>query len=129
MKITICGSIAFHDEMIEAKEKLESLGHEVKIPQIPEGNDAWIESPMEKEEAIRTHFDKVAWSEAILVLNHDKKGVEGYVGANTLIEMGLALYLGKKIYLLNPIPDISYKEEIFGMKPEVVHGNFELIIL
>jgi len=32
MKITICGSIAFYDEMQKMKQKLESLGHEVKLP-------------------------------------------------------------------------------------------------
>jgi hypothetical protein len=143
MKITICGSIAFHDEMLEAKEKLEALGHEVKLPptEIPDDSgkmipvkeyyamrqtaalgDTWIWD--RKEEAMKRHFDKIEWSDVILVLNYNKNGIEGYVGANTLIEMGLAQYLGKKIYLLNSIPDISYKEEILGMKPEVVYGEF-----
>ncbi|MBI2121010.1 MAG: hypothetical protein HYT94_05300 [Parcubacteria group bacterium] len=148
MKITICGSIAFHDEMLEAKEKLEALGHEVKLPptEIPDDSgkmipvkeyykirqtaadgDAWVWD--RKKEAIKKHFDKVAWSEAILVLNHDKNSIEGYVGANTLMEMGLALHLGKKIYLLKNIPDISYKEEILGMKPEVIYEEFDKIKL
>jgi hypothetical protein len=143
MKITICGSIAFHDEMLETKEKLETLGHEVKLPpteimddsgkmipvkeyyamrQTAADNDAWIWD--RKEEAMKRHFDKVAWSDVILVLNHDKNDIVGYIGANTLMEMGLALHLGKKIFLLNPIPEISYKEEILGMKPEVIYGEF-----
>jgi hypothetical protein len=32
MKITICGSIAFFDEMLAIKEKLQQLGHEVDLP-------------------------------------------------------------------------------------------------
>ena len=32
MKITICGSIAFFDEMLKVKEDLESRGHTVQIP-------------------------------------------------------------------------------------------------
>ena len=32
MNITICGSIAFYDEMLDAKKKLEQLGHRVKLP-------------------------------------------------------------------------------------------------
>lgn len=148
MKITICGSIAFHDEMLEAKEKLEALGYEVKLPpieimddlgkmipvkeyyamrQTAADNDAWVWD--RKEEAMKRHFDKVAWSDVILVLNHDKNNIVGYVGANTLMEMGLALHFGKKIFLLKNIPDISYKEEILGMKPEVIHGNFVQIAL
>ena len=31
MKITICGSIIFQDKILSVKEKLEKLGHEVKM--------------------------------------------------------------------------------------------------
>lgn len=40
-------------------------------------------------------------------------------------EMGLAFHLGKPIYLYNPIPEISYKEEILGMKPVVMNRSLE----
>ncbi|MDD2785691.1 MAG: hypothetical protein PHS79_02230 [Patescibacteria group bacterium] len=139
MKITICGSIAFFDEMQNIQKELEELGHEVKLPPSTIIDDNGIAIPVKKyyamrktaesdsgwiwdrkEEAMRNHFDKVEWSDAILVLNHAKNGIEGYIGANTLLEMGLALHLKKKIFLINPIPEIAYKEEILGMKPEVV---------
>jgi len=146
MKITICGSIAFIDEMQEARIKLEELGHEVKLPpsEIIDKNDkvisakeyyalrkenntaeAWIWD--RKAELMKIHFNKVVWADAILVLNNHKNNISDYVGANTLLEMGLAFYHGKKIYLLNPIPEISYKEEILGMKPIIINGNFALI--
>ena len=146
MKITICGSIAFFDEMQESKEELEKLGHEVKLPpaEIRDGNnkaipikeyyklrkttkdnDGWIWD--RKEEAMKRHFDKVVWSDAILVLNHKKNDVEGYIGANTLLEMGLALHFGKKIYLLNSIPELPSKEEILGMKPIIINNQLSLI--
>jgi hypothetical protein len=32
MNIAICGSIAFYDEMLDIKKKLEQLGHQVKLP-------------------------------------------------------------------------------------------------
>ncbi len=32
MKITICGSIAFFEDMLIVKDKLEALGHEVDLP-------------------------------------------------------------------------------------------------
>ncbi len=62
-----------------------------------------------------------------MVCNYPKNDIDGYIGANTLIEMGLAFYLEKPIYLLNPIPEISYKEEILGMKPIVLNGDLEKI--
>lgn len=32
MNITLCGSIAFIDEMLAAKKELERMGHEVQAP-------------------------------------------------------------------------------------------------
>lgn len=144
MKITICGSIAFIDKMVEIKKELETFGHEVCIPpqERINGDGATITSkeyytirhmagPEEawvwdvKEKAILEHFEKVAWSDAILVVNYDKNAIPGYIGANTLIEMGLALYLKKRIYLLFQIPELSYTEEIRGMKPIVLDGRLD----
>ena len=147
MKITICGSIAFYKEMQETKEQLEKLGHEVDLPpaQLEDGNgksisalqyyeirktsmsnNGWIWD--RKEWAMRKHFNKIVWSDAILVLNYDKNNIPGYVGANTLMEMGLALHLNKKTYLLNQIPEMSYREEILGVKPVVINGDLSKIV-
>lgn len=146
MNITICGSIAFIDEMREAKKELEGLGHDVRMPpteiadehgqtisvmeyyrmrKAAGADDAWVWK--QKEELVHEHFRKIEWADAILVLNFSKNGIPNYIGGNTLIEMGLALYLQKKIFLLNPIPDVSYTEEILGMHPVVIHGDLSLL--
>ena len=146
MKITICGSCKFTDEALSVKEKLEKLGHEAKIwpLKIKEGNGQLV--PVEeyykirhkaaddekwvwdrKAEAISEHFNKIAWADAILVLNCDKNNIKGYIGGNTLMEMGLAFFLKKKIYLLNKAPEISYKEEILGLKPIVLDNDLSKI--
>ena len=143
MKITLCGSIAFYNWMVEARNALEKNGHIVKLPPNEVKNEngemmpvmkyyearkkttddeSWIWE--RKEEAMRKHFDKVEWSDAVIVLNYDKNNIKGYVGANTLLEMGLAFHLKKKIFLLNKIPEIGYKEEILGMRPLVIDGDF-----
>jgi predicted RNA-binding protein with PUA domain len=41
--------------------------------------------------------------------------------------MGVALYLGKKIFLLNEIPEVENKEEILGMKPVIINNNLNKI--
>lgn len=147
MKITICGSIAFFDKMLQIKEVLEQDGHTVKLPpheiedetgtMIPvkeyydqrkrtRTTEGWIWDA--KEKAIRLHFDKVAWSDAILVLNYDKNGIVNYIGGNTFLEIGVAFYLRKKIFILFPLPEINYKEELLGMKPTIINGDFSLLV-
>ncbi|MCX6717626.1 MAG: hypothetical protein NTU76_03060 [Candidatus Taylorbacteria bacterium] len=124
LKITICGSIAFHDEMIAVKNKLESMGHIVDLPPIEitlndgskmlvkkyyeirknseNDGDGWIWD--EKEKAMMAHFKKVEWSDVVLILNCDKNNIAGYIGGNTLMEMGLAFFLNKKGILYRKIP-------------------------
>ena len=146
MRITLCGSIAFIDEMDAIRKTLESLGHEVKLPPLQIVSEDGTMMPVKKYYAIRksaaddaewiwkkkaeamhNHFDKVAWSEVILVCNYDKNGIAGYIGANTLLEMGLAFHLKKPIYLLNPLPEVSYTEEILGIWPTVIDGDLKRI--
>jgi len=43
------------------------------------------------------------------------------------MEMGLAFYLKKKIYLLNEVPELPYKEEILGVKPIILNGDLSKI--
>jgi len=147
MKITLCGSIAFINEMDRLRVQLEGLGHEVKMPptmvpgetgelipagdyynhkkSVPGDGENWIWK--HHSERIAAHFRKVEWAESIIVANYDKNGIPGYIGPNTLMEMGLAFHFNKKIFLINPIPEISYKEEILGMKPIILDNNLGLI--
>lgn len=153
MKITICGSIAFYKEIESMRNQLLKLGHEVKIPELtleaPQefggGKKIYFGKYIEenggidafstehniwnlKEGAIRDHYEKINWADAILVTNHEKRGIEGYIGGNTLIEIGVAFYLKKPIYILNPVSsELSYKQEIYGMKPILLNGNLNLI--
>ena len=150
MKITICGSAKFIERMKEVRGELESLGHEVKLPPLEIENEAGEMIPVteyyalrhaeadaepaddswiwkRKGEEIHKHFAKIEWADVVLVVNEEKNEIPGYIGANTLIEMGLAFHLGKKIYLIRQIPDISYKEEILAMVPDVLHGDPSLI--
>jgi hypothetical protein len=63
-----------------------------------------------------------------LILNYEKNGVANYIGGNTLMEMGLACWLNKPIYLMNPVPaDLSYSEEIRGMRPIVIDSDLSLL--
>ena len=139
MKITICGSMMFYKEMKAVKDGLEVLGHDVLVPLEVENDEIPIDAlpdttDEEKISAkieynfIREHFFKIQTSEAILILNYEKKKIPGYIGGNTFLEMGYAYGLGKKIYLMNPIPKMDYAVEMYSMKPIVVDGDLGKII-
>lgn len=132
MKITICGSMHHIAGMTEAKAILEGLGYEVEIPNPREGEVDYTTLPFEKrvelkDTLIREHLDKIYDSDAIFVFNEEKKGVSGYIGGNTLMEMAFAYAQGIEIFTLRPAPDMSYREEIEGMKPIVIDGNVTAI--
>jgi hypothetical protein len=136
MKIAICSSLTFAKEMIEIKEKLVSLGHSAVISDFAEDFVGKTDGEKEKmnaenfatKDVIREFWKKIQTSDAILVLNFDKKGIKNYIGGNTLMEIGFAHVLNKKIFLMNDVPEIPfYKAEIIGVKPVILHEDLLLI--
>ena len=41
--------------------------------------------------------------------------------------MGFANVLGKKIYLLNDVPDMIYTDEILAMQPKIINNDLTKI--
>ena len=136
MKIFVLGSMQFSEQMVEARNQLREMGHEAVTSVFV---DAFIgKNDEEKEQvkleqkntqdAMKVDCAQVPGNDAVLVMNLEKHGIPGYIGGNVLIEMGYAHILGKKIFLLNPIPDIRfYKTELVAMKPVVLNGNLNII--
>jgi hypothetical protein len=62
-------------------------------------------------------------------VNDAKHGVAGYIGPNVLMEMALAFYQRKPIYILNGLPDDSpFEEELKGMMPVILKGDLAQIL-
>ncbi len=139
VKIAICGSMAFAKEMLLTKKKLEKMGHTVTIPRdarIHVGDPKLVDDLARnlkhaRERDLMMHsFKLVAKSDAILVLNHPRKGIKGYIGISALMEIGLAHYLKKKIFLLFDVPhhDIArFAHEIRLINPTILHGDLAKI--
>jgi nucleoside 2-deoxyribosyltransferase len=130
MKITICGSLKFFDKMVGIQERLEEMGHEVFMPIEVPGLDYWSEDGSLRVKAksahdlISEHFRKIEKSDAVLIVNVTKRDIKNYIGANTFLELGFAHYLGKRIYLLNPIPDQPYiLDEVLAISAKVLDGD------
>ncbi len=136
MKIVICGSMSFACQMIDVKKELLKNSCEVVLPKNIEKyaekvltEENVYESTKNKieEDLIRYHFKEIKNANAILVVNVDKRGIKNYLGGNSFLEMGFAHVLDKKIFLLNEIPDVSYKDEIEAMQPIILNGDLSRI--
>jgi len=136
MKIAICSSVTFSKEVMEIKKQLEKLGHEVEAPHnfhlyadgtfSPETRKESTEKKM-KDDLIRQYFNEIKDSDAILAINYDKHGIKNYIGGNTFLEIGFAHVLNKKVFLLNPVPDMLYSDEILAMEHIVINNDFTKI--
>ena len=83
-----------------------------------------------ENEIMEKCFNLVAESDAVLVLNHHKNGINGYVGTSTLMEIGIARHLGKKIFVLNDLPDYKqhrWAHEVRIMQPVILNNDLEKV--
>lgn len=113
--------------MTAAEEVLVAQGYTVERPNANEGEFVdgvrMVISDADKRRYIDEHFAKIDTSDAILVINEAKNGIAGYIGGNTLLEIGRAYAQGLEIFLLHPVPEVSYADEIRGMDPIILDGD------
>lgn len=140
--ITICSSCAFYKQAVAVQDQLNKLGCDVIVPMLAtrmkESGDfdvshykTWFADANDyhkKGQYMRTHFEEVERADAILVLNYEKHGVQNYIGGNVLMEMSLAFWLNKPIFILNEVPEVTtFEEEIRGVEPILLHGDVTLL--
>jgi hypothetical protein len=134
MKIAVVASMIFSKEIIDASKYLNSIGHTTVLPV---GVEKHLDNDLLKHQEdtkkkikgdlIRGYYKKISDSDALLVLNYEKENIPNYIGGNTLIEIAFAYVLKKPIYLLNPIPKLSYTSEIEAMEPIILNGNIKMV--
>lgn len=125
--------MSFSKEMLEAQKKLNDAGHEALVPPDAEVhlNDPGLKEDVRRQEEHSRETDimiecykLIEESDAVLLLNYEKKGQEGYIGASALMELGMAYYLGKKMFMLFDVPESHYASmEMKVMKPVVLEGD------
>ncbi len=134
--------MSFAEQMVQAREALKNAGIKVEVPYSIERFDreALIREELQgngeresaefkrKHDLIKDHYRKIMKSDGIVVLNYDKKGIPNYIGGNSFLEIGFAYVNDKKIFLLNPVPEIDfYKTEILAMRPIILDGDLRRI--
>lgn len=136
MKIAICSSMVFTEKMLEVQGHLKELGHTAFVSAFV---DSYVGKSVEEKEkqtildknendAMREYWEVIKKCDAILILNYTRREIENYIGGNSFLEMGFAHVLNKRIFLMNPIPEIPlYKSEIEAMRPVVINENLSKI--
>ncbi len=131
MKICICGSLSFTDEILRVAGNLEEMGYEVLLP-------AGVERGLIKREdfdpvqakfetdTIHNHPEKIRAADAVLMCNFTKNGIQNYIGANSFCELYLARYFDKPVFALNSLPEQPYiHDEIMAFGIKVLDGDLD----
>ncbi len=118
------------------------MGYEVLVPNSAlkmqqtgnynvENAKPWLKNPDDfstKKQLMDGHFKKITEADAILVINDEKRGLPGYIGANVLMEITLAYYLNKTIFVLHDVsPENPVYEEVMGIGVISLHGDISNI--
>lgn len=130
MKIALCGSMDFMPQMRETEARLREMGYDTEYPNMAEGKvkDEAVERNVAlKNGFITEHFGKIDTADAVLVVNIGKKGIEGYIGGNTLMEMTYAFAQGLEVFLTHPLPEMPYTPELNAMRPLVIDDDLTKI--
>ena len=116
-KIIIAGSATFYKEALELKQELESKNYEV-VDYPKKVNDN-IE--VEYKEAYESFYENLSKTDDLLLLNLDKKGIEGYIGYESFAE--LSNLVVKKIQVNNDHKIYIYKmpSKEVGCYDEIKH--------
>ena len=116
-KIIIAGSATFYKEALELKQELENKNYYV-IDYPKKIND---DIELEYKEAYETFYDNLSKTDDLLLLNLDKKGIEGYIGYESFAE--LSNLVVKKIQINNDHKIYIYKmpSKEVGCYDEIMH--------
>lgn len=135
MKLFIITSASFYDKIAPIKEKLESKGFNLAMPNTYDNpnlvKETWEKSFTEyaklKQKLFKESEEKIKNVDAVLCINYKKHGIENYIGGATFIEIYEAFKNKKKIYLYHDIPKGILYDEIAGFEPIILNENLDLI--
>jgi len=139
MKLLLICSTTFYDKIPPIKEKLESMGHSLVMPNCYDNPVTNEDNKKMSDEEYKEFFkrmyyesrDNISKVDGVLVINYSKikNGVEykNYIGASTFLEMYEAFMNNKKIYMLNGYPDNMLYDEIKGFNPTILDGDLSFI--
>jgi len=130
--------MSFATEYLKVANELKTLWHDVSVPLWTEAFLKWerhnnwgskelIEAEMQEQ---LNYFEIMKNTDCILVTNYEKNWMKWYIWWWVFMEMSVAFYMRKPIFLLNQMPsekDLRYVQEISIMKPIIIEWNLKKI--
>lgn len=134
--VVLCGSQRYKNEIKEWAKKLRKLGAPVvfepnferqrtKMTKAPESVRLLSKSYRDRVPAmVHAHFDRVRKADVCFIYNKD-----GYIGVNTMLELGFAHGKNMVIYALEPEKALKHGGEICRdiLYTEIIDSPEELI--
>ncbi len=115
-------------EMEDIAEVLRAIGFQVTTPAPEETGLDWETLSLEeavavKKDFLNDYFDVIAGADIVLIANCAKQGIEGYIGANALMEAACGHALGKPVVFLYPVREQPCQLEALAVSAGVLDGN------
>ncbi len=116
MNVCLVGSMRNLVRMKELGKELENRGHRVTLP-VDLSEAGMVDRAKQKTLFMKRMFDEIKDCDAILAVNDEtRSGYEGYIGANTFLELGMGFAIGKQLFCLDHWdPKLPYDEELRAM--------------
>jgi len=126
--IVICGSMSALGEMEALAARLRRDGYRVSTPVPEEAGLDWSalapeQAVARKRQFLNGYFDTIGTGDAVLIVNTEKHGVAGYIGANTLMEAACGHALKKPVFFLNEPGDQPCRLEALAVSSGTLDGD------
>ncbi|MBO6891783.1 MAG: hypothetical protein JJ866_07575 [Roseibium sp.] len=108
--------------------RLRKEGYRVSTPVPEEGKLDWQNMSLAEAVAIKKgflddYFEVIRDADIVLIANVEKHGIDGYVGANTLMEAACGHALRKPVIFLHPVGMQACQIEACAISSGILHGD------
>ncbi|MDQ7814728.1 MAG: nucleoside 2-deoxyribosyltransferase [Patescibacteria group bacterium] len=121
MTTCVIGSLRNLARLQDIAEILRQKGQKVLVP-IDTSSAHFADRVKTKNEFMKSMYEQIKSCDAVLVANDTPRGgLEGYIGPNTFLQLGMAMALDKRLYALAKWDkNLPYDEELEAMGINVI---------
>lgn len=135
----ISSSMKFAKDIVKLRDELQKMGHDAIIPYGTEPHltdSSFVENLEDnmkyciEDDVMMKNFKLIQDQDAILVYNKKRNNINGYIGTSALMEVAIAYYLKKKIFIMYDIPHFDthrWAHEVTIMQPTFLKGDISKI--